>query len=465
VTPSTEHEEWGVWWLPGTHERAAGRLTFDPLEGAHLTVFGLLPGLMAPAWKWPALFGEAHGGTPMTLLSPVGLSQSVAGGESSATVRTELRAQVLLSGVHASSHDEFVIKKASVRLRGLRNVCFAQVQRGGQLTSFIDGHGNGPKEQLVTLPGGKLNFSYAKLETRSGFLVSTEDEVAVVVEIDEGLSLHEFEQRWLLPLQGLVTFVGRDPTLVEHLTAVVPRPTQVHPLIRHGNPQIHWDEDQVDVLMRLPGLTEKPRYHHGRPLVPLAVLEDDASAFIARWWVLYERLGPAVLFLMSAFGSRMFLENRLLNELSFAESYHRILHDDPPVSRKDHKQYVAAMLATINDPDDRDHYRMRLSHADEQAQRQRVDWLVKRASEILPGIAGLDTTLAGHLVKTRNALTHLDPAAAGSALRDEPLYRAVELLEVVLRANLLVDLGIPNDQARALLEGSYQGQTPFVPAR
>jgi hypothetical protein len=287
----------------------------------------------------------------------------------------------------------------------------------------------------------------------------------VVIDVDDGLPLHQFEERWLLPLQGLITFAARDPTLIEALIVIAPAATEVHPAIRHAAPRVRWDEDQIEVLMRLPGLAEQPRYGYERPLVPLAVLEDDAAGFVARWWALYQQLGPAVVFLLSALGSRMFLENRLLNELGFAENYHRTLHSKPPISRQDHKRYVAAMLKTIEDPDDRDRYRMRLGHANEQTQGERVAWLIERARDTLPTVDGLEPTLAAKLVRTRNALTHLDPSAAADALRDEPLYRAVELLEVALRANLLLDLGISSEQARALLEGSYHGQTPFVPSQ
>ena len=465
MTAPTEQEDWGIWWLSGTEERAPGRLTFDPIDGARLTLFGVLPGLMAPAWKWPALLGQAHGGSPLTLLSPVGLSQSLAGGEDGFTARTELRSQVLLRGGHANSHDEFVINRASVRVRGLRDLCFAKVRRAtGKLTSFIDPE-HGPREQPVPLPGARLNFTHVTITTQTGFARTVEEDVAVVLDIDEGLPLHQFEERWLLPLQGLVTFAVRDPTLIESLTVVVPSAINVHPAIRHGARQIRWDEDQIEVFMRLPGLTEQPRYGYERPLVPFGVLEDDASGFIARWWALYGRLGPAVVFLLSALGSRMFLENRLLNELGFAESYHRTLHDEPPIAENDHKHYVADMLDAIGNAEDRDHYRMRLQHANEQTQRERIAWLIDRAATILPTVAGLEPTLAAGLVKTRNALTHLDPKAAGGALRDEPLYRAVELLEVALRANLLLDLGINAEQTRALLEGSYHGQTPFVPSQ
>jgi hypothetical protein len=196
--------------------------------------------------------------------------------------------------------------------------------------------------------------------------------------------------------------------------------------------------------------------------VPFAALGDDAPAFIARWWALYEQLGTsAATTLISALGSRLFLDNRVLNEMSFAESYHRIVHDDPPISEAEHEQYVDAMLATIETGTHGRHYRDRLKYARSQSQRQRLKWLIKRIKPLFPELAGLKPKLADQLVDTRNALTHLDPTGP-DALKDEPLYRAIELLEVTIQANLLLDLELAPEDVVGLIKASYVGQTPFI---
>ena len=105
-----------------------------------------------------------------------------------------------------------------------------------------------------------MNFMYVTIEGHAGYVRSIEHDVAVVIDVDEGLPLHQFEERWLLPLQGLITFAARDPTLIEALTVIAPAATEVHPAIRHAAPRVRWDEEQIEVLMRLPGLAEQPRY-------------------------------------------------------------------------------------------------------------------------------------------------------------------------------------------------------------
>lgn len=187
--------------------------------------------------------------------------------------------------------------------------------------------------------------------------------------------------------------------------------------------------------MRLPGLAAEPRWNHGRPLVPFSALQDAAPTFISGWFELYERLGPAMLFFIAALSERMFLENRLLNYTSFAESYHRTLHDEPPITAEEHAQYVAEMLKTIDNTDHRNHYEARLRFAAAQGQRQRLKWLIRRTKETLPKLAVLKVGLADRLVETRNALTHLDPTGAPGLSRGA-LFRAIEQLEVVLQLNI-----------------------------
>jgi hypothetical protein len=223
-----------------------------------------------------------------------------------------------------------------------------------------------------------------------------------------------------------------------------------------------WKEDRVEVLATLPGLTADTRFDYRRLLVPLAALRDDAPGFIQRWWALYGRLGgTAATTLMSALGSRLFLDNRFLNEMSFAESYHRIVHDEPAIPVADHERHVAEMLDTIENAAHREHYRQRLRYAAAQGQRQRLKWLINRARNLFPELDGLRAKLADQLVDTRNALTHLDPSGP-DALRDEALYRAVELLEVTLQANLLLDLELPPQTVADLIKISYLNQTPFL---
>lgn len=441
------------WWLPDRTERLKGDLQFDRLEGARLRLRGDFADLPPRAWSRPVLLGVDSDGTPLTLLNPFWVQRPppIAGLTAAhvAHIETVVQSMAVLRGAHVRTPGAFLIHEATVQLAGLRELCLRPpIPMRGISTGFVGDGDNGPLERTVEMAGGSLRFVY-RVDTASvaSGEVSKPD-VEVQIRPDRALEFENFETDWLLPLQDLVIFAVREPTYIDSISVHLGSGTGKH--------------ERAALLMPLPGLNAEPRYEYKHPLVPFAALGDQANGFIEAWWELEGKLGSkATSVLTSAWGSRMFLDNRLLNEMSFAESYHRIIHDKPPISDDEHDRYVEAMLATVADAGHRKHYKARLRYAAAQGQRQRLKWLIRRASGVLPELPDLKPRLADRLVDTRNALTHLDETDT-PPLTDEPLYRAIELLEITIQANVLLDLGLSSDLTAGLIRTSYLGQTPFV---
>jgi hypothetical protein len=286
--------------------------------------------------------------------------------------------------------------------------------------------------------------------------------VDVLVEVDEPLLLADFEDRWVDPLEALILFAARTPVARKGFTLLLYDPDaaeSVHPAIRHGTSPDFWNETPAEVLTETPSLSSEPPTEYGRLLVPFNALGDGAEEFIGRWWDLYAQLGAAAVFLMSALGSQLYLENRLLNLMSFIESYHRQLHDKPKVPPEVHQANVNDMLQVIEGNAQKTHYKQKLRFAGEQNARQRVKELVRRAHQTLPGVDRLDAKLADQLVDTRNALTHLDPSG-DPGLRGVDLVYAVARLQLVIQTNLLLDLQLGKTKVTELVLTSYSDQMP-----
>jgi hypothetical protein len=425
--------EKGSWWFPDTLERTTGTLSFEPTSGSELKLDKLiLPQMWPPAFTWPVILGELVDGTPITLLRPVMQGGKMTVDGSGTTADALLSSGLVLYGAHLASSDEFLIARASVCLDGLRQLCTTPAIVDDQLVRFVASDGTGPAERIVAVPGARMTFR-----------LTSDDDVELELELDDGQRLEDFEERWLVQIQGLVILAGNDPTVVKRVAV------------------LDHDHGPVEVLMRLPGLAAEPRWKHERPLVPFAALGDGAPAFIGGWFELYENLGPAMLFFIAALSERMFLENRLLNDTSFAESYHRTLHDKPPITPDEHTEYMARMLETVENADHRKHYEARLRFAATQGQRQRLKWLIRRAKATLPKLTVLKVGLADDLVDTRDALTHLDPTGP-AGLSGGPLFRSIELLEVALQLNILLDLGVEPGLAETLFDVCYYRRTPFI---
>jgi|HubBroStandDraft_2_1064218.scaffolds.fasta_scaffold129223_2 hypothetical protein len=160
----------------------------------------------------------------------------------------------------------------------------------------------------------------------------------------------------------------------------------------------------------------------------------------------------------------MFLEQKLLAGMSFAESYHRELHDDPVLPRDEHKRNVATMLDALPDQARRDRYLALLQLGVRQSTRERLQFLIDRATDTLPDVPGLDATLAKDLVGTRNAIAHLDRSISKS-LGGVNLIYAVARLRLVIQVNLLLDLGLERELTGSLVLTSYDRRMPIVDYR
>jgi hypothetical protein len=446
--------EWSEWWVAGDPgHRATGEITFDETTGATLTLYGLLPGMARVQFRSPLLYGETFEGELLTLPSAAIIQRSTQVGGDIARMRTRLRSGLLLRGCHADP-DKLMVKRCVIRMTGLRDVCLRPWPR--QDGTFMG------QARRVEVAGGSLTFRQGTERQLSQYAESSELDVDVLIEADEPLLLADFEDRWVSPLEALILFAARTPVARKGFTLLLYDPDaadSVHPAIRHGTSPDLWNETPAEVLTETPSLSSEPPTQYGRLLVPFSALGDTAEEFIVRWWDLYAKLGPAATFLMSALGSQLYLENRLLNLMSFIESYHRQLHDQPKVPPEVHEANVEAMLEVIEDTSQRAHYKQKLRFAGEQNARQRVKALVRRTQGALPGVARLDAKLADQLVDTRNALTHLDPTG-DPGLDGVDLVYATARLQLVIQTNLLLDLQLGEDKVAELVLTSYADQMP-----
>jgi hypothetical protein len=447
--------EWSEWWAAGSPEhRTTGEIAFDETSGVALTLYGILPGVTGVEFRSPPMHGETFDGEPLTVPSAaiLGTSQNLGAGLPRA--RTRLRASTLLRGCHADP-DTLVVDRAVVRLTGLRDVCLRPWLL--EPSTFM------VEARKVTVAGGSLTFRQSiEKHHPSQFAESSELDVDILIEIAEPLSLADFEDRWVSPLEAMILFAARAPVGRKGFTLILNDPdagASVDPAISHGTSPEMWSETHVDVLTEIPSLSTKPPARYDRLLVPFNSLGDRAEEFIGRWWDLYAELGTAAVFLMSALGSELYLEHRLLTLMSFVEGYHRQKHDEPKVPAEEHETNVAKMLGVIEDDAQRDHYQQTLRFAGAQTARQRLKALVQRAHQTLPDVARLNAQLASDLVDTRNALTHLDPSG-NPGLQGVDLVYAVARLELVIQTNLLLDLHLGSVKVAELVLTSYHDRMP-----
>lgn len=432
----------GRFWLPGEQTtKVLGRLEYSPSHGVvvHLPESPLPPlELRGPSPPVEVLHGESLDGWPLTLLDgsvirPDAISMSTQG-------VANVSFAALIRGPHVHRKDDVVGTMAHVGLQHLR-----EFLRGGLVDQAL--LKTEPEDRdgdfcTVNLPWGSLGLYVAGGPAQQG-----RDEVRYVVRahaqlhFDKQVTLHEADAA-VAALRDLITFATRKPSIVKHL----------HLLGAQDPDDVHWQHRREFKVIRAPEI--EPEFLSERG--PYALLLNpatvpDGADVIARWFALRDRLDAVwSLFFAILADPWMTAEARLLNLTSFAEGYHRTLHDAPPFSDEDAARAVETMLDALPDRRHREHFRPRLAFTNSQSQRARIRWLVRRALDVASGWDIDARRLSDQAVDTRNWLTHWGDR--GPCVQEgAELIQLARRLYVVLATNLMLDLGLSEDVVAAQL--------------
>ncbi|HEY8082689.1 MAG TPA: HEPN domain-containing protein [Solirubrobacterales bacterium] len=261
--------------------------------------------------------------------------------------------------------------------------------------------------------------------------------VVYAAPVDDPTTLPDLNEKFIRPLHDLLILATNEEMRVEEMALLLPE--DLEKWWGDKKPLKHVREVGVVQRSELQWHTERPNAFHQVPL-PLAALGKDPAAAISRWYELRRELAGAGNSLFATINRRhRTLEPDLLNLLSVVEGYHRARFDQPVVGEKEHRAAIDTMIAAL--PDQlKDNYRKRLKYANEQTQRQRIRSIFERAEPVASRTSGW-TTLVHPLIMTRNFLTHWGEDS-DDVLEGDDLLFALKRVEIVLRINLMLDLGI-----------------------
>jgi Apea-like HEPN/ApeA N-terminal domain 1 len=412
-------EVFGRFAPPGA-DPGFGRLSFDPATGLQLTMVDA-DWAAADEHEWPLVLGEGALGGPVSLLGLRRrmLRKALAGSASAA----EFEARQLLEGAHIEPDVDPAYTIASISTGGLREWLTGGWARLGSVVELSD------KEWLEHEPSGPdievedvlIRLRVSATGTKSRYEDVRRIEARAHFTSQEPLTIASWRRLWVRPLQHLLVFANREQSIAE---------------------SIGFGDDQTRVRLieqREAAIEPSTSFSfYQRDLLPALIL-DDVDELVRRWYALHRRLGEASEFFFGTINrGDLPRENRLLSLTSFAESYHRALHDDPPFSEAQHQEQMQAILGAM-EKSAHPPYENPLKYANSQSQRQRLRWLFKRAATVDPGYEEIESELCHGLVTTRNYLTHLDEKEEG-VLEGPELGHAMALLTMAIELNLLLDL-------------------------
>lgn len=445
------HEGW--FWQPEQSDtRFYGRLENSPPDGPtlHLVDTDLLSGHEPPE-PVQVLFGQTLSGVPLSIhgFYPTHWGAAVAGGSNTLDGFPE----TLIAGGWSATPPQLTGYGFTAHLHGLRETLSGGSVDGGLLNPRAGEHGQGERLQFELDDCATLALAAAETRSVSRVREHKEAFAAAHLLLQEPMTFAEMERSYLEPLCDLVAFATRRACYVQSLRL---------PTSREGIEALH--------VVRTP--YPKPDARSERDVYSLTLNLADLPApqeTLQAWFALHRQIGPVWQLLFSTLQRTTgLLENRFLNLVAFAEGYHRAMHDQPPLTPEQAKAATKAALASITDSKTRRVYRDALAHANSQSQAQRVSELTDRCLAVLDAWE-LDRAAFTREVKdTRNWLNHWGKRGKDTHDDGPRLSLLVARLEVILYANLMLDLGMTDlELAKAIGSGwrlDWSAVSPAAPA-
>lgn len=177
------------------------------------------------------------------------------------------------------------------------------------------------------------------------------------------MTLPDFKERYSGPFHDLILFATHEETRIEAMTSLVPDEAR-----KWWGPEEERTiptEREIEIVERTQIQPLRPRSHpYQHLLLPYSALGENAADRVRRWFGLRAELaGAGDAFFATVNVRYVYLEHQLLNLMSFAEAYHRTLHDKPLIDAETHAKALKSMLASLDDRRLKETYAKRLEHA------------------------------------------------------------------------------------------------------
>lgn len=456
----------GEWWLPESHERERGTLTYTPTGGLVLELVRgweyridveRFPGVwirQGVQHEWPIVFGRV-GGTLITLRgTQLVKATPLQSGDLGGMI---LQADIAVIGAHAT--EEALDRVTRVRFE-IENL-----------------------SQLVATTGitSKWNLSSdGKLPDGSGSVVM---DAIPPLDIQTTIGVVRLARKYSLPLAEATRqgFVGK---LAEYVFAEVEpaQPMTMDGALELGTSLMHLvslaslsECAPISIKVELPlGTPERPADDPDASQPPLCELlmkpaptpQPNAAAvpaheftftaaslpaetFIPAWVNLYNRQTPALGLLVDVLtGTSHSVPARVLSAVSAAEAFHAGLALDRPLPMDEYRGLLAQIVDAA--PEERREWIKQRFPQNEHSLRQRLSHLSDRLDENVRDALHLDVPVwRRQAAEARNKVAH----TGSPGKTDIPTLIAVtEVTATVVLLLVLAELGMQSDQLVTLLQ-------------
>jgi hypothetical protein len=437
----------GQWWEAGTiGETVPGTLTFTPGQRPTLKLIGTFKNIdqLFQATDVPMIHGVSTKGDPITLYRCSEVTT-----EFSAMITSIYNARMALVGRHFEQANDIAFPVIDVHFTNLDDFTllhgFTVSHDNSDMPNWFGVRYDYPKKIAVTVGDYQITVTHGfNLQQRGISEWNLRQTPLLRIASATPVLLEELLQGPLRVLQNLVAFatgVPVYPTRIEAYT--VPPPTR---------------ERIVNVIFNVGDHPAAKQLLVPEMLFTLPDLGEDFPNTLRNWFACHETI-PSVLdlYFSTLYGARTTHQHHQFLSLAQAlESYHRQVYGGRLMSSADFKCLRDALTVAV--PQSltdilRDKIIGKFNFLNEVTLAERLEKLLDEAPPMILARAIPDREeFAASIRRTRNYLTHYDPALRERATNDEDLLNLTDRMGWLLAGLLMKRIGLSDAKIDALLQ-------------
>lgn len=453
----------GEWFIPtNTENRIHGILSFDPIEGTELELFGSLLGdkFQPEFTNQEIILGITNNGEQITLYSCTMTKfegSAVFAKVESGKPLTIYSVEYLLNGLHVKDSAELVFNQISSDIFNLGE--WIGISGFDQINNFfIDTSKKDITKIEYKLPEniefqinnntrGKFKFRVKQSDhTRYQKAVTVSQNVEFQVISDNEKSMSELLKE-LFIFQNFLSLALYKSTYPLSITLSGEKHKK-----EYSNGEFYQKAIKLYLSSRNFKSNEKPRSDM-EMIFSYWKIKSDFSAIINNWYSKYEKLEPAFDLVFEQFyNGNVFSINTFLNLAQSAETFHARIHNHTKIPREKYKEMKEDILKITPDK-----YHTWLTDqfkfGNNLNLHSRLTELVdKYSNNILDRIIGDKSIFVLNVKRSRNYYTHYSKDEQKKALKGAELYYLSEKLKILLVCSFLIEVGFDRDKLSKSLD-------------
>lgn len=274
--------------------------------------------------------------------------------------------------------------------------------------------------------------------------VRVSQSTSIRVDLSEDLTFDEWVTNFVLPFRNLLTLATTRPNALTRVSLYSQDKTVG---TSKGDREVPIDLFYQQVWHEK---VEAKRLLPHDMLFTLHDVAEDFGGIVRRWLRVASELDSVCnLFFSVTYLPGLYSENKFLNMVQAAESYHRRRITNQVLTREEHDQRVASILNGAPDAH-RKWLKQRLEYGNEPTLQMRLSDLLDATQPVMSSLITKRSQFVRKVVDTRNYLTHYDDRLRSRVAGRDELHYVTQALSFMVEACLLGELGLAPEQCAEL---------------